>query len=354
MALALLLAAPLIGLSPSLRAGEPDDQALRAIVARTLEAHARPASRSFDEQAKRLRAATQQACRQGGPERAALPDPLRAGFRDTAHAWGRVSVARFGPLAADSRFEKLAFWPDGRGVIALQTRQLAAALPEADADAIVWLARQSAAVQGLPAFDLIAFGEPATPPCRMAVAIAGNIARLSDEVSAGFARDRELALLTPGPDNPAYRTPREAVAELLRALSTQAQVLTTVMILPPLGARPEDARASRVFLRFAPATRPFLVGAIDGLSQMLDAMSLDAVVTAEARGALDSARRELRTAREMIDALPEDPQTMLTDAPSRGRLATAVLALEGFDRLVTGRISASLGLQTGFNALDGD
>lgn len=93
---------------------------------------------------------------------------------------------------------------------------------------------------------------------------------------------------------------------------------------------------------------------MEGLEQMLSSMALESLVLGEGRMGLDAAHRELKTAREMVAALPIDPAAAIADPQFRGKLATAALALEGFNRAVALEISPALGLRMGFNALDGD
>jgi predicted lipoprotein len=345
-----MLATAILASASAGRADEPDPAALKAIVARAVGAYAVPASAAFADQAKRLAADTRAGCRDGQPP----ADSLRTAFRDLAAAWGRLAVARFGPLATESRLEKLAFWPDERGVIRRQTMQLAAAVPAGDAEASAWLAKQSAAVQGLPAFDLLVFSERTPKSCRMALAIATNVERLAHEVAAGFADGAQLALLSPSPQNPLYLNEREAAGELVRSLRTQADVLRTIIILPPLGEWPDEAKPSRLFLRFTPATKPYLIGAIEGLEQLLKAMALEGVIAGDARANLDTAHRELQTAREMLAGVPMDPVAAITDPQARAKLTAAGQTLEEFNRAVGGQLAPALGLRMGFDALDGD
>ena len=48
-------------------------------------------------------------------------------FANLALAWSGVEILRFGPLVQANRFERLAFWPDTRGVMPKQVQQLIAA-----------------------------------------------------------------------------------------------------------------------------------------------------------------------------------------------------------------------------------
>ena len=56
----------------------------------------------------------------------------------------------------------------------------------------------------------------------------------------------------------------------------------------------------------------------------------------------------------MVAALPADLAGAITDPAMRGKLTTAALALEGFNRAVNLQLAPAFGIRTGFNALDGD
>ncbi len=334
-------------------AAEPDEAALREIVRGAVTGHVIPAAAAFAAEAKRLVAATATECHPDG-----TPSPkLRQTFRDTTTAWGKLSVARFGPLTDDSRLDKLAFWPDPRGIVRRQTAQIAAALPAADAGAeaaVRWLGTQSAAVQGLPAFDAVAFADDDGRDCRLAQAIAGNIERLASAVRDGFKAIDRLALLTPAANAQLYRSYQDSAAEVIRAIATQTEVLRTTMMLAPLGAGTAEIKPTRLFLRTAPATKSFLLGALDGLQGLLQAMKLEPLLASDPRGLGERARRELQEARTRVEALPEDLATHLAETETWSQMASAARALERFNRVVNAGIAPALGVRTGFNALDGD
>jgi uncharacterized protein len=52
---------------------------------------------------------------------------VESAFKDLAVAWSRVEFLRFGPLVEANRFERLAFWPDTRGMMPKQVQALLAA-----------------------------------------------------------------------------------------------------------------------------------------------------------------------------------------------------------------------------------
>src|SRR5690606_14607136 len=114
---------------------------------RLAEGYARPAVAKLTERAGQLEQALKAWCGSGGQSDV---KGVQQAFAGAAQAWAGVEFLRFGPLVQGNRYEKLAFWPDTRGVMQRQVRALlAAADPAAIAPGA--LASRSVAMQGLPA-----------------------------------------------------------------------------------------------------------------------------------------------------------------------------------------------------------
>ena len=104
-AAALLLAWPLAGAAASLPADLGE---------RLAQGYARPAASGMAEAATGLEGALGQWCAK--PE-AAGARRVEEAFATLAQAWARLEPLRFGPLVQANRYERLAFWPDTRGVM---------------------------------------------------------------------------------------------------------------------------------------------------------------------------------------------------------------------------------------------
>src|SRR4051812_1119257 len=175
-----------------------------------------PAYGELDSATGALSSALSDFCAAPVPERA---DALREKFAATVRAWAGVDFLRFGPMAQDGRYERFAFFPDVHGVGA---RQICGFLISQD-DALLKpgaIAKQSAAVQGLPALESLLFSDNATlllpaPPepfrCKLAVAVAENMRKIAGEALAGWQGDKSWATLleNPAADNQVYRTHTE-------------------------------------------------------------------------------------------------------------------------------------------------
>lgn len=135
------------GLSAAAHADEP---AARA----ALQGYIQPGFDSLAAVAADMEGAAVTLC--DAPSPATLAQ-ARAAFRETVLAWAAVEFVRFGPLTEAHRADRLHFWPDRRGVA---RRHVEAALAAAENDLLTaeGIAAASAAVQGLPALEILLHG----------------------------------------------------------------------------------------------------------------------------------------------------------------------------------------------------
>lgn len=311
---------------------------------------------------------------------------LTAAFRDTASAWGGVEFLRFGPLAAKGRRERFAFWPDPRGVVARQLRQILAAknlaLLEPGA-----LAKQSAAVQGLPALEFLVVpsedpsGKKAAPAqsreqadekqaaadaegevyrCQLAGAVADNLAALAHEIREAWTRDggyRQMMLET-GPDHKIYKSDAESAGDLVRSLLTGLQVLSATQVKPRVrsaaaqtikGAKPEK-RPSGPFVRIK-AESAYFVGATRGLKALYDGLDMEASLGPDKQWmkswAAGAWRAILRS--DGVGGAVKGAGAGATPSPREvaGRIS-------GLRQLIGREMANAAGIPIGFNELDGD
>ena len=128
-------------------------------------------------------------------------------------------------MAREARYERFAYWPDVHGTGARQLRRF---LAEEDRPCFEpgALAKQSAAVQGLPALESLLYSGakglvgPTAPDayrCKLALAVAGKHGRDRERRRCdGWSGETGWAALmrAPGADNPVYRTHEEAMTEI--------------------------------------------------------------------------------------------------------------------------------------------
>jgi len=288
-------------------------------------------------------------------------DAARSSLGGIVAAWGRVSVLRFGPLAADSRFEKLFFWPDPRGIA---LRQVQGLLADADTAALAdGVAGKSAALQGIPALEFALFGTGAeslaTPEgafrCAFAQALARNVARLAGEVRAGWNEgDFATSFRNPAPGGEPYRSAAEVDGEIVKALSTVFQYLRAAELQPAIGDSAEKANGRRAPLWRSRLTFDLMLAQVEGAQALLAIAGYAENLPADSRYIADSIRFELANAARMLGAVAEAPEAAFGHEADRQRLVVVDLSLDHAGHLVAENLAAALGLTMGFNALDGD
>jgi len=320
---------------------------------------------------------------------------VRRRFSKLAQAWARVEFLRFGPLVQDNRFERIFFWPDPRGTVQRRTQAALGArdkrLLEAGA-----LRTASVAIQGLPSLEYALYGgshallhtaspspaaaadtspanasqgdSPQRKPsaddasatrdyrCAYAGAVAANVALLATEVAQAWGPDGESAKLFahPGPANPLYRTPAEVASEMIKALSGGVHYMRDAKLLAALGATPAEARPDRAPLFRSDATLDSISAGLHGMAAFYRAAHLQTALAptdAWLATVVTSSADHIADRLEVIDMPLEQA---LAQARPRETLVSTVVELKSLKETIDGQIASALGINIGFNALDGD
>lgn len=335
------------------RAATPEEHA--KAVARVVDGAIVPAFGALETATAKLKPATESFCRQPDP---AHREALRAAFIEVLKRWAHVDFLLFGPLAESQRVERFAFWPDSSGAGARQMRRLRAKPDPALLDP-QRLGRSSAAIQGLPAFEALLFGDDATAvkdyDCKLAVAIAANLEQLSTEMVRGWTDPDgwRALMLSAGPANSYYAAPREAANELLKAVLTGFVQLRDQRLLAALakegGARPEKLPYWR-----SGGTDAYLEATLAALKQFVDLFDLPGLADPDMASAKSSIDVQFKRAEEGL-AMAGHPlrQTIATPA-GRAGVQQLLAAMKIVQDLIGVQLAPAAGLSVGFNALDGD
>lgn len=322
--------------------------------------YARPAVAKMTDAAAALESALGGWC--------AKPDAAGAGrvgdaFKTLAHAWSGVEILRFGPLVQANRFERLAFWPDTRGVMPRQVQALIAAKDDALLKPGA-LAGRSVAVQGLPALEYVLYGEPdllkqtGAPgfayACGYATAVSANVATISRDLVEAWSAQGEFGrqFAKPQPGNDLYRSSQEVAAEAMKALSTGLQFARDVKIEPVLGDTPQAARPKRAAFWRSGLSTSLLAANVDALKAFHVAGGYPLPAGEEWMDA--SVRGELSSAAATLRAVPAPLEQALASEDGRRLLVLASLTLKNAKAIVDENLAPALGVTIGFNALDGD
>lgn len=332
-----------------------------AVVTQAVDGFIRPAYRAFRDRTLALVADTDKLCQAPNPD---TLNGARDSFRRAVGTWAQAEVIRFGPITEENRLDRVLFFPDRRG---LGLRQVQAALASKDPSFTdpSKLAGKSVAVQGFGALEFVLFGNDSdalgTPGgafrCAYGRAIAGNLAAIAAAVDKAWS-DREgfaARWVSPGPDNPLYRTPDESLSELIGVFVEGLEWLRDVRLNGFLGETAEKDNPKQALFWRSGTTLAVIEANLSGLSSLLEASNLETVLPAGSGWIEDSLRFEFGNAvRAAGDLENRAVADILADAKSRARLSYLRIVTSSLSEIFGTRLSPVLKLSTGFSSLDGD
>lgn len=269
------------------------------------------------------------------------------------------------PLLVEGRRERLLFWPDPRGVTIRQVEEVLAEADETAATAET-LADKSVALQGLGALDYLLHGSGAETlwngdpagdfRCRYAVAAGERIAATADELAAELGEDGAFAALmrTPGRANPAYDAPAAAAEDLVLSALTGIELVRDSLLSPVLGDGPETARPRLAPLWRSGLALPFAEAMLIGSADLLLDGGIVDLLAENDRWIADQIASE-RTALAAAFPPAGTPIGAAATDPEVWRMLSLVsLIADNLKVLVGQYLPEAVGLNLGFNALDGD
>jgi predicted lipoprotein len=291
-------------------------------------------------------------------------------FAETVKAWGGVEFLRFGPMGEAGRVERFAFWPDTRGIV---FRQLPPLLAKRDRKLLEpgELGRQSAAVQGLHALELLLYDDE-TPVmasddegryrCAFAAAIGSNMAQIAtDLVAAWEARDGwRRRMYAPGSDNGVYPEPADAARDLVRALLTGLQLVQERQIRPRYDTLLGVAKTPRLPFERSGLGLVYLEAGLASLKDFSDRFGIASHTPQDKawmRGWMARAFDTLvRDAPKMPikPAVPADPASIDKQGAEITLVRQMRFHLNGLRHMIGRELAPAAELSIGFNELDGD
>lgn len=324
-----------------------------AMVQSVLDKNVMPHIQALKESANALPQAVGGLCAGDKP---AAHDAFVGAFRRVAEAYASVDFLRFGPMLEGGRRERLFYWPDPRGFLA---RQLRLVLLNKDQAVLQpgMLAKQSVAVQGLPALEVLATdknaplgpGEPARYRCELAHAIAVNVATVAGEIADGWERPGgwKDKMLKPGPDNDTYKNADEPASEFVKAL------LTGLSLTGDLQMKPQFDKKIRLTppLSKLGLQKAYYAANVNSLKQLYDALNLEGFLGADKDWVRNWCGGAWRAIISSDGAGGLMPHSIREEAPTPREVFDR---MGGLRKLVIGQMTTAAKLTVGFNELDGD
>jgi predicted lipoprotein len=280
------------------------------------------------------------------------------GFTALLEKWAGVDFINFGPISRDTRFDRFAFWPDPHGTGDRQLRQFLAR-PDPAILAPGALRKQSAAIQGLPALEILLYSGTKSPiACDLAKAIAANLHEIAASAAEEWKGDKgwRALMLSPGPGNPVYTDANQSLTDVLRALLLGLEVLRDQRIQPARGPMPDAAKASRAPYWRSGSSIAYWRASAAALQRYAEAAGLTQLVASgdTARALNTASEFEFRNLAGALGAVSPPLDKALVDPQPRGKLGYALLVLQSLRAIYQTQLPGAAGISPGFNALDGD
>lgn len=303
-------------------------------------------------------------CESGGDT--AVREAARGAFGETVRAWAGLDFVRFGPVARDHRLERIFFWPDPRGFASRQLNGLLVAKkPELLAPGA--LAKQSVAVQGLTALEILLFDDKAPLGtgtddaaryrCDLARAIAANIAAVSQELASGWegADGYRMKMLTPGSDNTLYRDATETVREVAKSMGMGLDLARDRFIVPELtGVTANPPRRVRLAFETSHLTGTYVTETVTALKQLFDTLGLMAYLPPDKPWMADfipNAWKSLLVDVKKLDDLREKERGSEAHLHALRKMR---FDLSGIRQIIFKELAPNADIEMGINELDGD
>lgn len=338
---------------------ELSEEIVTGIMTRAIDDVIRPGYRTFEASAGKLAETTTAYCKAPSDDGRKAVD---AAFRQAVADWGRIEIVRIGPVIDDNRFERILFYPDRKGTGLKQVQALLQKADEADADAAT-MGSKSVAIQGFGAIEFALYGtgsdaiakEPNAFRCRYAAAVATHIQTTAGQLAAawdapdGVQKDWKH----PGPDNPVFRTSKEAMTALLGILVHGAEAVRDQRIETFYRnggiARPKSA----VFWR-SQNTWASIEANLEGLQTLFDKSGMGDLIDpsiASVNGNIDFILKSLRRMTPTIDT---DMEKAVSTPAEQQKINFLLVNTRELILAFDGGYGGAIGLGSGFSFSDGD
>ncbi|MDA0218228.1 MAG: imelysin family protein [Proteobacteria bacterium] len=282
-------------------------------------------------------------------------------FGTSMDSWMAVQHLRLGPSQLDAREFRIEYWPDKRNRV---DRQLAEALAQERSELLEseGITGTSVALQGFPVLERLLFVDPVAPGTYgAALAASGaNLAAITGELARAWQPGSAFLddLLKPGSSETAYADAAQVTGHFMTALATQLEFVAQRKLLGPLGAAPEEARPRLAeSWRSRRSPRNAWINAA-ALADFFGAGSHSRFAAAlQEAGAAETAQEaggRMIAAGETLALQPGDLFDHVDDPEVRLAVSDAAAWLDDARRLMVCDGAPALGLNLGFNSLDGD
>lgn len=337
-----------------------DAQKVRATMEKAVDGFIRPGYETFSDKAHMLESRMQALCAEATTN--TLND-ARQGFSDTVDAWSHIEIVRIGPVIEENRFERILYYPDKKGLGLKQVQRYLADKDESVTTA-EGLKGKSVAAQGIGALEFVLYGTGAEAltaqkndfRCRYGAAIAGNLAKIGDELVTSWTAPSGTAKhwKEPGPDNPVFRDEREALVALLGILVHASEAVRDQRI-ETFYKGPDNATLPRTAIYWrSELTWKSIGDNIAAIQGLLHTAHMGDLLPPDQRSIIGSIDFIAKSMVRVTGTINADTEKALADDKERAKVD--YLLLNGKDLIyrINDQYGGAIGLSSGFSFSDGD
>ena len=335
------------------------DESVVGVMTRAVDEVIRPGYRRFQASAGTLAETTAAFCKAPSESSRKTVDDA---FRQAVADWGRVEIVRIGPVIEDNRFERILFYPDRKSTGLKQVQALLQKANEADTDAAA-MAGKSVAIQGFGALEFALYGTgadalmqaPDSFRCRYAAAVSRHIETTAGQLVAAWdAPDGvQQDWKHPGPQNPVFRTGKEAVTALLGILVHGAEAVRDQRIETFYRnggtARPKSA----VFWRSG-NTWTSINANIEGLQTLFDTSGMADLIDPNFLSIAGNIDFVLKSLHRVAPTIDPDIEKAVSTPLEQQKIAFLLVNTRDLIQRLNTEYGGAIGLGTGFSFADGD
>lgn len=322
-----------------------------------LEEHIRPRFKDLNEKTVLLEGAVKSYCA-GKPE--TTRTNLEGAFRQVLQSFSMVEHLRFGPLVKKNRLERLAFWPDHKGIGLKQVRKVLR-IEDKTVLTLSGLQGKSVAVQGLTALEYLMYGTGKDKfgkghfRCQYAEIISQNLSMIAGEIVAGWGGGAAYTkiYLNPNEQSEIFMDRNEVMRTLFISFLTGFKLVKDFKIMRPMGKSIERARPKRAAFWRSKSAIMVTRGNVTGIKELFETAFAGLVSDVDPSGD-EGVLDEFTHVEYELGRMKMPLMDIVRDKDQRKKLNDLKDVLTNIRKDGAGAFASAAGMSMGFNALDGD
>lgn len=298
---------------------------------------------AFSQATQALAEASIAYCDAGAPK-----DGVETAFRDAWLAWAPLDSYQFGPTELNGAALSVNFWPDKKNFVGRALGSLLKQPAEVQRDPET-IAANSAAVQGLPAIEMLLFTD--LPECPALVGVSAFLHQTAETLYRDwFDADGWADLVrAAGPENPVYLSTQEFTKTLFTAVDFGLIRVADQRLGRPLGTYtrsfPTRAEAYRSGL-----TTEIILAQMAGLAALVD-QGFGPQVADDKRDRIETLFARLP---DYADRIGMPINEAVKTPQTRIRVEALQSRVQEIQAYLDAEIGPELDVEIGFSAADGD